>query len=699
MFSKPKFRTVLPALLIAARLPAQAQTAPAPAKNTEEPVSLSAFVVSDGKDIGYRATNAMGATKTNTPIQETPQSIQVINNEFILDQGALSLDDAMRYTSGVSIGTDLRGDRYSMRGYVTGIPSKDYFRDTGRTPREMSNISRVEVVKGPAAFTFGRTNPGGVINLVVKRPLYDPETTVTGVVGSDSLYRAELDTTGPIDAGHHLAYRAIGAWEDAKSPRDGFFVKRKFVTPSLLLQITPDTSLRVETEYLYDNRTPNRGLVMINGQVPSYVPLTENYQWDGSRITTTQYNYFAELLHKINSHISLRLATRYNNADEFSYVTNVSAVNATTGALTRTVQRSNDVVVDNRYTQAEILVQGDTFGIQHSILGGTEIGWNDTDSIVDQATLPTTNIVNPDTHLAPGVFAPNSNVRTDTAFKSLYLQDQLFFFDHHLTALVGVRRDQFSQNAINRRVTPASFQYIEGQYVDPHYGLAWMPTKELMVYATYSTANVPPTQANPDGAVLQPAVGKIKEVGAKTTFLDERLTSTFALYQVDQDNVSVVDPTRINYLINAGSRQNKGAELDTTWIISNQWTALVSLAYNSGRVTSDTQLPIGSPLPRNPKRAATVWTRYDFKHGIWKNLTLGLGWIYADGSYADNVGAIFLPGYNRWDALVRYRYKKIDVSVNFRNLTDRRYFQSAASNFDVLPGLPFSVETSVRVRF
>lgn len=683
----------LPALLLPC-LPLLAAAQPA----KDEVVNLSPFVISEGQDIGYRATNAMGATKTNTPIQDSPQSIQVINQEFIVDQGALSLDDALRYTSGINIGTDIRGDHYNMRGYVTGIPSRDSFRDTGRTPREMIDIDRIEVVKGPAAFAFGRTNPGGVINLVTKRPEFNPSYMFGGIVGSDDLYRGEMDITGPIDQGHHLAYRFEGATEDSKSYRTDFFQRRNFASPSVLFQLTPQMSLRVETEYMFDTRTPNRGLVLFNNVVPPDVPLSANYQWEGSRISVTEYSYLAEYLYQLNRHLSFRLASRYNNADEYSYVTNVTAVNATTGNLTRSVQRSR-VVVDNRYTQAEFVYVADTFGVEHNVLGGTEIGWNDTDSVVYQAALPTINVHSPDPTLAPGAFALNSNVRTDVGFKSLYLQDQLFFFDHHLTGLVGVRHDQFTQNAINRQVTPASFVRIEGNYADPHYGLAWMPNKDLTLYATYSTSNVPPTQANPNGSLLTPTVGSIDEAGVKASFLDERLSSTLSVYQIDQDNVSVADPTRPGYLINVGSRRNKGAEMDTTYIITNEWTFLVSLAYNYGKVTDDTTLPIGAPLPRNPKRVANFWTRYDFKHGVLRNLTLGLGWTYNDFSWVDNNGAVKLPGYNRWDALVRYRWKRFDLSVNLRNLTDRRYYQASGNTMDIMPGIPFSYETALRVHF
>lgn len=699
----PRIRstTILIAALCALKLPAQTVPANTPGNDASagETIILSPFVVSSQSDIGYRATNTTSATKTDTPIQEVPQSIQVINQEFILDQGALSLDDTMRFTSGINEGTDIRGDRYTMRGFQTGIPSKDAFRDTGRAPREMANIERVEVIKGPAAFTFGRTNPGGMINMVLKRPRLERSSTITAVVGSNSFYRATLDTTGPIDEGKRFAYRLIGAWEDSETFRDHFFVEREFISPSMLWTISNKTSLRVEVEYLHDNRMPNRGLVMLNNQVPASVSRSTNYQWAGSRIESTQYNYLVEFLHQFNRNLSFRVASRYNNTDEFGYVTNINALNATTGMLTRNVQRSNDVVIDNRYSQIEFLLNGKALGMDHNILAGTEIGWNDADQVVDQAPLAATSIFAPDSTIAPGVFANTQNIRTYTSYRSLYLQDQIYLFDRKFAVLLGARRDDFTQEATNRRVTPLNTVELSGHFTDPRIGVAWMPSSKLTVYGLYTTSNVQPTAANPDGQILQPSVGKIFETGVKGSFLEERLTSTLAVYQLDQENVNVADPLRPGYQINVGSRRVKGVEVDGTYIIANHWTLLASAAYSTGEVTFDTVIPVGTPLANKPDWQGSLWTRYDFKTGRLKNFTVGVGWIYNDSTYIGNTGGVTLPSFTRWDALIRYRGKRLDVSINLRNLADKDYFQSAASTLDVKPGTPFTIQSSFRLRF
>ncbi|MCC5023332.1 MAG: TonB-dependent receptor plug domain-containing protein [Candidatus Synoicihabitans palmerolidicus] len=192
-------------------------------------VKLSPFKISVESDEGYRSENSVSGTKTNTEILKTPQSIQVINNSFIADQQALVMADALRYTSGVTEGNNSRGDRFEMRGFTTGIPFKNGFRDTGRAPRDTANMDRIEIAKGPASVIMSRTSPGGAMNILSKVPQPVASTTLEAQVGSDSFKRAVLDTTGPVGDGR-LAYRLTGAWQASGSHVDTFFIDRTFVS-------------------------------------------------------------------------------------------------------------------------------------------------------------------------------------------------------------------------------------------------------------------------------------------------------------------------------------------------------------------------------------------------------------------------------------------------------------------------------------
>jgi iron complex outermembrane receptor protein len=347
----------------------------------------------------------------------------------------------------------------------------------------------------------------------------------------------------------------------------------------------------------------------------------------------------------------------------------------------------------------ELLGQANTFGLEHNLLVGTELGYNNVDQVVGQSPLAATSIYAPDSGIAPTTFAPNNNSTTNTDYRSYYIQDQIYLLKRQVSILAGARRDYFKQTAVNRRVNPPTSQILEGNFTDPRLGLAWIPSKELTVYGLFTSSHIQPTQANPNGEILKPNLGSIYELGIKGSFLNERLTATLAGYSLTQDHVSVTDPTRPGYQIDAGARKVEGVEIDGTFIISSQWTVLASAAYSDGEVTSDTTLIVGSPLPNSPTWQTSAWTRYDFKNGPLKRLSLGLGVIMADSFFVDNAGQISVSGFTRFDGLVRYRYKRVDVSLNLRNLLNKHYVQAAASAFDVKPGAPFSIQGSVRLKF
>ena len=181
-------------------------TVTAPVGVQEEVVQLSAFEVSTKQDEGYRSNNSASGNKTGTAIRETPQSIQIVNQSFIDDLQARSVADALVYTSGLTEGQNSRGDRFEIRGFTTGIPFKNGFRDSGRAPRDTANFDRIEVAKGPASVIFSRTSAGGAVNILTKLPQRRRLVEVTATLGANEYYRGTLDVTGPL-TGDKLLYR------------------------------------------------------------------------------------------------------------------------------------------------------------------------------------------------------------------------------------------------------------------------------------------------------------------------------------------------------------------------------------------------------------------------------------------------------------------------------------------------------------
>lgn len=232
----------------------------------EETVQLSAFEVSTKQDEGYRSNNSASGNKTGTAIRETPQSIQIVNQSFMDDLQARSVADALVYTSGLTEGQNSRGDRFEIRGFTTGIPFKNGFRDSGRAPRDTANFDRIEVAKGPASVIFSRTSAGGAVNILTKLPQRRRATEVALTVGGNDYYRGTIDTTGPLSS-DQLLYRVNVAWQDSGSFRDDGFIHRLFFTPVISVILGPRTRLNVEFEYLRDRRVNDAGLVAVGNRV------------------------------------------------------------------------------------------------------------------------------------------------------------------------------------------------------------------------------------------------------------------------------------------------------------------------------------------------------------------------------------------------------------------------------------------------
>ena len=293
------------------------QPAPASATTAEnDPAAmLSPFQINEKQDDGYRSLNSVTGSKTNTPLLKMPQSIQIINLSFLLDQKTFIMADALRYTSGVTEGANSRGDRFEMRGFTSGIPFKNGFRDTGRAPRDASNFDRIEVAKGPASVTLSRTNPGGAMNILTKLPLPRPQGEVVTTIGAHRFYRANVDSTGPL-AGSKLLYRVNAAWHDSESFREEFFIRRSFFTPVVTWAPTQSTRVVAEVEYMHDVRRTDGGLVAVGTRVVD-VPRGTYYGMPFDRNSSDLIAGRLELLHTVSDHLSLRVAMRNNQCNEW----------------------------------------------------------------------------------------------------------------------------------------------------------------------------------------------------------------------------------------------------------------------------------------------------------------------------------------------------------------------------------------------
>ena len=669
------------------------QAAPGP---NDAPIVMSPFVLTEDLVEGYRSQNSVSGTKTSTPIRQTPQSIQVINNSFISDQQTLVMADALRYTSGVTEGNNSRGDRFEMRGFTTGIPFKNGFRDTGRAPRDTANFDRIEIAKGPASVIMSRTSPGGAMNILSKLPQANAGGSIEVQGGSDSFKRVVVDSTGPLGDGP-LAYRLTGAWQDSESYIDQFFIDRTFVSPIVTFQATKSLKLIAEWEYLDDTRLPYNGILAFGTKPLAVGPETyygEDFSYNDVQTFTQRY----EALYSKGEHFSARLAYRENATDEFGDVVDQTGVTADGLWVNRRVSRQ-DNYVDNEYLQADFLFDFATAAIRHKLLAGYEYGRNLAGGAVERATLAKIASVNPQHGLAtPGTFALSSNTATTTWYREYYVQEQAFLFEDRLTLLAGARFAEFANRTNDFRAN--TIGRSGGDAPNPRYGVVWLPRDRVSVYAVNSEIQVASTVADPDGTTFDPVTSELFETGIRFESEDNRLAATFSYFDLVQNNVLQSDPDRVGYRLQSGESSSSGLEIDLTASPMKGWQLLGSAAFINAEVSGDVNpARLGLRLANTPERTFTLWNKYTFQSGPLTGVGLGCGLINISDRVGDANNTFTLDSYTRIDLSVSYARDNWSFDMNLRNAFDEDYIEASSSRTAVRPGAPTNLLARARYRF
>ncbi len=697
------------ALCLVAASAASAQTAaPAGPAATLREVRVQADRSAD--DRAYYAPTSASGTKTEAALRDVPQTIDVVPGQVLRDQAATSMQDALRNVAGVGLSTgDGQRDQVSIRGFSSiGDQFVDGFRDDALYFRDLSNIERVEVIKGPAAVLYGRGSSGGLVNRVTKKPGVDV-SDVALTVGSWAGRRGEFDL-GRAPAGSDWSWRLTGAAEDANSYRSQQFLDRQAIAPSALWKPDADTSLLLQAEWLRDKRVTDFGIPALRGRPVDVAPGTyygSANARDADTSTSTVGSFTATFEHRFGNGLRLRNALRYYHYElDRQNTLPGGAVNEAAGtvALTRSgIDRFEHGV----FNQTELIQKLRTGGVEHELLYGVELGQQNKDALsFSDGTVATVNILRPVLPVVPldggGKLTASTLNRYDT--RGLYVQDQISFAPQW-KALAGVRYDRFGQSSDNRLPGQADFSRTDTTW-SPRLGLVWQPDGVQSYYASVSRSYQPSgemfalTAANAD---IQPERSTNYEIGGKWDLLDGRATATASLFQLERTGIKSTDPARPTVLIPIGTQRTRGLELSLSGELRPGTQATVSYAYLDARVTESTTTDAGQPVQGKratitPRNALSAWVT----QALGADWSVGGGVNYVGARFANPGNTVTLPGYTVVDAMAQYRIgRATTLQLNLRNLFDRRYIVSAhGSNPNLnLPGAPRNVSLTLRHSF
>jgi catecholate siderophore receptor len=660
----------------------------------------------------YGADRTASATRTDTPLQDVPQSISVVTERQIDDQAMRSIGDVVRYLPGVTIGQGeghrdqitLRGNNSTADFFIDGL------RDDIQYYRPLYNLDRVEVLRGPNAMIFGRGGGGGVVNRVTKQPLAAMRIGGSASVNTFGAWHVDADVNLPI--GDSFGVRVNGVREEFASHRDVYEGRLTAINPVARLAVGPDTSLSLSYEYVDDARVVDRG-----------VPSRAGRPLEGFRDTffgargLNELGFEAHILRGTAEHRfsdALSLTSRLQYADYYKFYSNAFPATAVTGAGAAQ-QVGIEAYFDgfqreNLFSQTDLVWKFGTGALSHTLLAGVEVGRQDTgnqrvNGFFDSVVPTSQGGRRVNVPLADPLAIPPITFRAGTGNRSsvseagifaLYVQDQVEIGPVELIA--GLRYDRFKLDAVNV-ATGQTFRRTDDLW-SPRLGIVLHPVEAVSLYASYSRSFLPQSgdqfaSLDLSLAALEPERFDNYEVGVKWQARPGLLLSA-ALYQLDRTNTRApgANPGEV---VLTGAQRSRGLELEAVGEIMPDWELSLAYTLQEAEITTTTAAaPAGREVPQVPRHLFAAWTRYDFSERIG----IGLGVTHQSESFASISNAVELPAFTRVDMGLFFQVtEQIEAQVNVENLLGEDYFPTAHNDNNISPGAPLNARFTLRVGF
>ncbi|MBA2771038.1 MAG: TonB-dependent siderophore receptor [Sphingomonas sp.] len=695
--------TSLLAVLLASAAPALANDEVTSAGGTDAAAAEQPIIVT-GQRPEYGVRSTITATRTNTLVKNIPQALSVVSEQQIEDQQLRSIAELLYFVPGATPGTgEGNRDQFTLRGNNT---TADFFvdgiRDDVQYSRDLYNVDRVEVLRGPNAMIFGRGGGGGVINRVTKRSTLGQLSDFA--ISGDS--HGGLRLTGDIDqpVGPGAGVRVSGMYENGDSFRRDVDLKRWGINPTVGLVLGARTRVDLSYERLHDRRTTDRG-VPANGDRPlKGFDRTFFGDPDLSFAKADVNLATVAVQHELGTGLTLRNRTLLGDYDKFYQNVYPANLDETSGQVALAAYNSrNDR--RNLLSQTDLVWENRLGGIDQTILVGFELGRQKSRNFRQNGSFAGGDNIVPlsdPTIAADIVFAPSAteaNNRTRANIAAIYIQNQIRL-SPSVEIVAGVRFDRFKLNVNDLRGAGAEFARSD-EMVSPRLGVLAKPRDNLSLYASYARSYLPQSGDQFSGLDLRSEALKPErfdnyELGAKWEPV-AGLLATAAIYQLDRANTVAIDPTDAGRLVLTGEQRSRGLELGLERSISDRWQVSAGYALQKAKITqTTTAAPEGREVPIVPRHTFSLWNRYD----VNQQIGVGLGVIARTKSFASISNAVELPGFARVDAAAFYKLARgVEAQVNVENLLGDDYFPTAHNDNNIAPGAPRTVKATVRFGF
>ena len=746
--AQPKHSLRKIAVVVATAVSGMSVYAQAAVEPKEDTITVTAAPAPQESAWGPAATIAARqsatGTKTDTPIQKVPQSISVVTAEEMALHQPKSVKEALSYTPGVAVGTRgasntydyliIRGfaaDGQSQNNYLNGLKLQGNFYNDAVIDPYM--LERAEIMRGPVSVLYGKSSPGGLLNMVSKRPTTEPLKEVQFKAGTDSLFQTGFDFSDALDDDGVYSYRLTGLARSANAQQKGSEEQRYAIAPAFTWRPDDKTNFTFLSYFQNEPETGYYGWLPKEGTVeplPNGKRLPTDFN-EGAKNNTYSRNekmigYSFD--HEFNDTFTVRQNLRFaqNKVSQKSiygygmcsdplYTKDQEALKASPclsipqsqwgHTLTRQYVIDNEKL-ENFSVDTQLQSKFATGSVDHTLLTGVDFMRmrNDIDSWFGYAgSVAPSDIYNLDRSDFDFGAHPNPSGPYRVLLKQkqtgLYVQDQAQW-DKVLVTLGG-RYDWADQSSFNRDYGNKSER--DDKEFTWRGGVNYLFDNGVTPYFSYSESFEPASQTDANGDLFAPSKGKQYEVGVKYVPEDRPIVVTGALYQLTKTNNLMADPNGSLFSVEGGEIRARGVELEAKAALSASVNLVGSYTYTDAEYTTDTTYKGNTPA-QVPKHMASLWADYTFFDGPLSGLTLGTGGRYTGSSYGDPANSFKVGSYTVVDALVRYDLARVgmagsNVALHVNNLFDREYVASCFNTYGCFWGAERQVVATATFRF
>ncbi|WP_162128329.1 TonB-dependent siderophore receptor [Flavobacterium phycosphaerae] len=672
--------------------------------------------------------------KANIKPLDLPQASMVIGKETIKQQQILRLSEALKnangiYVSGASNASGNNQEELGSRGFTFsgGNTFKNGVRINGSIIPEASSLESIEILKGSSALLYGNVAPGGILNLITKKPRFDHGGELSFRATEYNFFKPTVDVYGAINNSNTVAYRFISSYEQGNSFRDDVQTKRIYFNPSILLDISAKTSVLIEADYTKDNRTPDFGLATIDYKVVE-LPRNAFLGFNWGKFDSEQVGFTTTINHDLNKNWQLKGLFSYQG-----YSTNLLSSlrpNATNlvqanGDWTRGVQKTD---TEQDYSLVEVDLNGtfNTGKIKHTLLFGADADQSNTTTLAyknitfyDKINIYNPTVILDKNSIYANTVVPsmdkNTNALANIKRAGVYFQD-LIEVSRKIKVLAGLRYSYLENttNTLTYSTSTNSETKTDDNIVSPKLGVVFQPTKTNSIFASYSDSFVLNTGTDINLKALPHSTINQYEIGVKNEFLKGHLVANLTTYLIDYSNLAQTDFSNGNTNTNikelAGAYQSKGVEVD----ITSQHKGLKLIAgysFNETKYTKSNIYDNGTHLRFSPKHTANASAFYTFETSKLKGLELGLQSTYIGerlgGRLKPNNAStpaelarkpIPVDGFLQFDASVGYAIKNFTIRTKLSNLGNVVSYYVYDDN-TVTPIAPRMLTTTLSYKF